>query len=529
VSSLSSPDGFATVASAAVPLYVKEIGKGGFPVGSRFFFLNQPEYQDEAGENWLDQETGMLYLLPPTDAADAAAADTADAAADAAADAGAAWAGVTLSAASGLFEFAPGATDITFRGLTLIAAQSVAIKCGSLDYPPTYDCGATEIRIHRCTIRGFGSGGIQIDGGRNFTVDGSTIASTGGTAVYLSGGNRSDLTAAQHSLVNSTVSEFSRTCWSYQPGLALTGVGVTARHNEISHGPHQAVLWSGNDHVIEGNVIHNVVLETFDSAAIYASDRDWTMRGTQMLGNLIYNVGNASTACNSRTSCARHAIYLDSLTDGFNVSNNVVVQSDALKEANANGEGILDNGGRDNVVNGNLCIGWGLCISSDDAGLTWYAPGTGDYGPQLRLLKAGLGNPVFTAKYPALAALDDFVSLPLLGNCSERSTCAPAPYGNTIRGNIAINASSSPPFDGPRGCVELPAESQFPASRFDLADNRRFNSSAMDLGFVSSDPRTSHCYALKQASPLLSGDGAVAFGQQQTVGTTSWQQRWPCK
>ena len=81
---------------------------------------------------------------------------------------------------------------------------------------------------------------IQIDGGRNFTVDGSTIASTGGKAVHLSGGNRSDLTVAQHSLVNSTVSEFSRTCWSYQPGLALTGVGVTARHNEISHGPHQA-------------------------------------------------------------------------------------------------------------------------------------------------------------------------------------------------------------------------------------------------------------------------------------------------
>ena len=121
------------------------------------------------------------------------------------------------------------------------------------------------------------------------------------------------------------------------------------------------------------------------------------------------------------------------------------------------------------------------------------------------------------------------MSLPLLGNCSERSTCAPAPYGNTIRGNVAINASSSPPFDGPRGCVELPAESQFPASRFDLADNRRFNSSAMDLGFASSDPRASHCYALKQASPLLTGDGAVAFGQQQTVGTTSWQRRWPCK
>ena len=433
---------------------------------------------------------------------------------------------MSLSVASGLFEIQPGADDITIRGLTLIAGQEVAIKCGTLDYPPTYNCGATNVRIHGCTIRGFGSSGIQIDGGRNFTIDSSSVGSTGGTAVYLSGGNRSDLSAAGHVLVNSTVANFSRTCWSYQPGLALTGVGVTARNNEISHGPHQAVLWSGNDMIIDSNVIHDVVLETFDSAAIYASDRDWTMRGTSMINNLIYGVGNASTVCNAHTSCARHAIYLDSLTDGFNVTGNVVVQSDALKAANANGEAILDNGGRDNVVNGNMCIGWGLCISSDDAGLTWYAPGTGDYGNELRLLKAGLANAVYTDRYPAMAALDAFVSLPLLGNCSERESCGPAPWGNTIRGNVAINASTTPPFDGPRGCVELPDERQFPGSRFDTQDNRRFNSSAEDLGFVSSDPGTSHCYALNPSSVLL----ACAFRQPlEKVGTTAWRKQWPCK
>ena len=53
-----------------------------------------------------------------------------------------------------------------------------------------------------------------------------------------------------------------------------------------------------------------MVLETFDSAAIYASDRDWTMRGTIMSDNLIYSVGNKSTVCNSHTACSRHAIYL---------------------------------------------------------------------------------------------------------------------------------------------------------------------------------------------------------------------------
>ena len=122
--------------------YVNESGKGRFPAGARFFFLNQPEYLDQPGEYWLDQATGLLYLLPPAGG----------------------FAGASLSVASGpLFEIRPGADDITFRGLTLIAGQAAAIKCGTLDYPPTYDCGATNVRVEGCAIRGFGSSGIQVD------------------------------------------------------------------------------------------------------------------------------------------------------------------------------------------------------------------------------------------------------------------------------------------------------------------------------------------------------------------------------
>ena len=184
-------DGFATVPST--PLYVNESDKGSFPPGSRFFFLNAPEFLDTAGEYWLDQDTGMLYLLPASPGSGSGSGSGSDG-----------WGGAVLSVARGLFEIKPGTVGVTFRSLTMMAAQSVAIKCGSLDYPPTYDCGASDIRIEACTIVGFGTSGVQIDGGHNVSVESSTVRSTGGTAVYLSGGDRSDLTPVSW--------RFSRAC-----------------------------------------------------------------------------------------------------------------------------------------------------------------------------------------------------------------------------------------------------------------------------------------------------------------------------
>ena len=54
----------------------------------------------------------------------------------------------------------------------------------------------------------------------------------------------------------------------------------------------------------------------------------------------------------------------------------------------------------------------GLCLCQ--CGLTWYATPS-NYHNQMTTLNAGLKNPVYTERYPALAGLDSFLSLPLLG------------------------------------------------------------------------------------------------------------------
>ena len=64
----------------------------------------------------------------------------------------------------------------------------------------------------------------------------------------------------------------------------------------------------------------------------------------------------------------------------------------------------------------------GLCLCQ--CGLTWYATPS-NYHNQMTTLNAGLKNPVYTERYPALAGLDSFLSLPLLGNCSKRKVIRP--------------------------------------------------------------------------------------------------------
>ena len=51
---------------------------------------------------------------------------------------------------------------------------------------------------------------------------------------------------------------FGRLCYGFTPAIEIAGVGTSLLNNELSHGNGQALMWSGNDHTIDANVIHNV-------------------------------------------------------------------------------------------------------------------------------------------------------------------------------------------------------------------------------------------------------------------------------
>ena len=326
-------NGIATVPASKLPVYVKSHA-GKFPSESRFFFLDQPEYLSAPGEYWLDKDRGHAYLLPPAEHASA----------------------FTLSLSQGLFEFrgAP-TTGVSFRGLTLMASQTTAVRCGEHTGPgQMVACGARHIRVENCTLSALGSG-IEVFGGRDWSISDTSIRHIRGAGVILYGGNLTTLESANLVVANCTVTDFNRAMGGFVTAVKISGVGIAVKNNVIGHAPAQGLLWSGNDHVIAGNVIHSVCREMFDCGAIYESQRDWAMRGTVISNNLIFEVGRAETACNVRTSCGRHAIYSDALTHGVTVRDNILVQPTALAVGDGNphiiqgSSGIVNNGGRDNV------------------------------------------------------------------------------------------------------------------------------------------------------------------------------------
>ena len=87
------------------------------------------------------------------------------------------------------------------------------------------------------------------------------VRSIGGTGISVIGGDRPTLTRGNHSVHNCTVHDFAKVLWCYHPGIQMEGVGHVASGNEIFNAPHQGILVGGNDHLIERNVFHDLLLE----------------------------------------------------------------------------------------------------------------------------------------------------------------------------------------------------------------------------------------------------------------------------
>lgn len=96
--------------------------------------------------------------------------------------------------------------------------------------------------------------------------------------MILTGGDRETLTSSENVVTNNLIYDWSQVYRTYQAAVSLNGVGAVCSHNEIYNSPHEAITYSGNNHVIEYNVIHDVVLESSDAGAIYAG-RSWSYYG----------------------------------------------------------------------------------------------------------------------------------------------------------------------------------------------------------------------------------------------------------
>jgi hypothetical protein len=98
---------------------------------------------------------------------------------------------------------------------------------------------------------------------------------------------------------NNVIHNYACLVHTYRPGINLGRVGQIVRHKIISDAPHFPTSFSGNNHLIELNHIHNICSESNNASAVYAR-RSWTSSGMvnhQGLERFFHHALSAKHSC----------------------------------------------------------------------------------------------------------------------------------------------------------------------------------------------------------------------------------------
>jgi hypothetical protein len=342
--------------------------------GQRWQVVNVLEELDEPGEWYLDRAAGALYFWPPFPIASGVA---------------------EVSLLDKPLVSMEGTSYVEFRDIAfeLTRADGIVIHDGSHD------------RIEHCSIANTGNAGMVIRGGAEDAVEDSEIRDTGDGGIVLDGGDRKSLNAAGHVAARNHIHDYARWSRTYTPGVDVSGVGNRVIGNTIDHAPHFAIWVHGNDHLIEGNDIHTVAMETADASAYYIG-ADTTERGNVVRGNYFHNLGLGDI----------NAIYLDDESSGAFVIGNVIRGA---------ARGVKIGGGNDNVLEKNRFVNDDMGVHFDARGMGWqkaYFDGT---NPALlnRLKAMPYKEEPWRTRYPQLPGfLDQPPGMPT-GNVIHDNEC----------------------------------------------------------------------------------------------------------
>lgn len=280
--------------------------------GARFYAFNLLEEIDMPGEYYLDRQTGILYLYPPVELGGA---------------------DIKFSLLEDHLIHIDGANYVTIKGVKMTAARSTAV---------TIDKG-TGNRVVNCEIEYTAGKAVSIKGPENYQngVIGCYIHDVNG-GVVLDGGDIPTLTPGGNYALNNHIERFARINKTYNAAVHLSGVGNIAAYNEMNDAMHLAIQFSGNNHKIYYNNIHDVVKENDDMGAIYTG-RSWIERGTEIKYNYIHDL--SSTV---EEKVGIYGIYLDDRYCEVTMAGNLF--------ENIKGAAIFVNGGRDNIILNNILV-----------------------------------------------------------------------------------------------------------------------------------------------------------------------------
>ncbi len=249
-----------------------------------------------------------------------------------------------------------------------------------------------------CTFRHLGGDAVTIRGRRN-ALRGCDLSDLGGSGVRVTGGDRRTLERADNLVENCHIRRVGQFSLSQCAAVHLGGVGSVVRNNLIHDLPHSAILYGGNEHLIELNDIFSACLETGDAGVLYTG-RSWASRGNVVRHNYIHHSGGLDGWS--------MGVYLDDCDSGDAILGNVFADVSRA---------VFIGGGRDNLVENNVFVRCRPALHLDDRGLTrirWNAGPNDAWDLHAKLQALDYQRPPWTFAYPRLARiLDDQPALPL--------------------------------------------------------------------------------------------------------------------
>lgn len=401
-----------------------------FKTGQRFFFENVLEELDAPGEYYVDRKTGILYLWPP--------------------------AGVQETIVSVLEQ-----PLIEFKDCRHVELRGLTLECGRAS--GVVITGGEGVRIVGCCIRNMGNGAVTINGGTGHAVRACEMSGNGDGGVSVTGGDAKTLTPARHEIVNNHIHHYARVSRCYTCAVNASGVGIRIAHNTIHDAPHTAIIFFGNDMVVEYNEIYSVCQEVGDAGAIYTG-RSFARRGNKIRHNYIYGLLGVGLGTSG--------IYLDDGTSGQEVRGNIVW----------GGDGIWLGGGRDNVIENNLFIDCTAAIQFDGR-LSSDSPIWSGMRENMKreLAEMNYLQEPYISHYPELVNMRRYmgadVPVPCGNNRTANNLCL---GGNWLRGTMNAEAEAElDKADKPGMAIGM---SGGDASMLGLADNLVLTSRGADDG-----------------------------------------------
>lgn len=274
-----------------------------------YYFFNVFEELDVPGEWYLDRETETLYLYPKKEIAETT---------------------LCLSLMTGEILNAGHADGMTLDGIAFEGTRGTGVSLSG-----------NGITVKACVFRNIGGDALHISGDRN-TVRDCEILHIGRAGIRAGGGDRKTLTPSETVITNNHIHHIAEIYRTYQPGIQISGCGVTVSHNEIHHSSHMAIGFSGNEHRMEYNEIYEVCLVADDSSAIYTG-RDYTTCGNHIRYNFFHDMKS-----DADSHIGIFGVYCDDNTGETEIYGNVFLRCQSA---------LLLHGGHDITFKNNLIVG----------------------------------------------------------------------------------------------------------------------------------------------------------------------------